>query len=64
MVLVEGRLQGDAKTGGPRIWTRQDGTPNASFEISANNVRFLSSRNDREEAAAEAGGEDAGDVPF
>lgn len=44
MVLVEGRLNVDQKTGGPRIWTAQDGTPRASFEISASTVRFLSGR--------------------
>ena len=43
-VLVEGRLAVDSTTGGPRIWTRQDGTPAASFEINASNVRFLSSK--------------------
>jgi single-strand DNA-binding protein len=42
-VLVEGRLTAD-KNGSPRIWTRQDGTPSASFEINAQTVRFLSSR--------------------
>lgn len=44
-VLVEGRLTPD-KNGGPRIWTKQDGTPNASFEVTAGTVRFLSSRGD------------------
>ncbi|HSF80463.1 MAG TPA: single-stranded DNA-binding protein [Anaerolineales bacterium] len=52
-VLVEGRLIPDQASGGPRIWTRQDGTPAASFEISAGTVRFLSSR-----------GEAEGDLPF
>jgi len=52
-VLVEGRLTPDASTGGPRIWNRQDGTPAASFEVSASAVRFLSSR-----------GEAESDVPF
>ena len=47
-VLVEGRLVPDQSTGGPRLWTRQDGTSAASFEISANTVRFLSSRTDDE----------------
>jgi single-strand DNA-binding protein len=40
-VLVEGRLRPDAD-GNPRIWERNDGTPAASFEITADNVRFLS----------------------
>ena len=43
-VLVEGRLQSDLKTGGPKTFTRQDGTMGTSFEIAANTVRFLSSR--------------------
>lgn len=46
MVLVEGRLTVDQKTGGPRIWTAQDGTPRASFEISASSVKFLSGRSE------------------
>ena len=45
-VLVEGRLTADASTGGPRIWTSQDGSPRASFEINAGTVRFLSSRSE------------------
>jgi len=40
-VLVEGRLKPDPATGGPKIWTRQDGTPGASFEVTAGTVRFL-----------------------
>lgn len=66
-VLVEGRLVPDQATGGPRVWTRQDGTPGASFEVSANTVRFLSSRGEAEGEAgygegAPAGGEE--DIPF
>jgi single-strand DNA-binding protein len=41
MVLVEGRLRPDPQTGGPKIWTRQDGTAGASFEVFATNVRFM-----------------------
>lgn len=40
LVLVEGRLNPDPKTGGPRIWQGQNG-PGASFEMTANTVRFL-----------------------
>jgi single stranded DNA-binding protein (ssb) len=53
LVLVEGRLSVDAKTGGPRIWTAQDGTPRASYEIVAATVKFLSARN--EGSGGEAG---------
>lgn len=52
-VLVEGRLQVDTNTGGPRVFQRQDGTSGASFEINANTVRFLSPK----------GGEGAGEEP-
>jgi len=45
-VLVEGRLRPDPETGSPRLWTRQDGTVAASFEIFAENVRFLGGRDD------------------
>lgn len=45
-VLVEGRLRTDAQTGGPSLFTRQDGTVGANFEIIADTVRFLSGRDD------------------
>lgn len=44
-VLVEGRLRPDAN-GGPRTWTANDGTVRASFEMTADTVRFLSGRDD------------------
>lgn len=44
-VLVEGKLTIDKETGGPRIWTDQNGKARASFEVSAFDVRFLSSGN-------------------
>jgi single-strand DNA-binding protein len=45
-VLVEGRLTPDKNTGGPRIWTKQDGSAGSSFEVTAGTVRFLSTRAD------------------
>jgi single-strand DNA-binding protein len=42
LVFVEGHLQADTN-GSPKIFLRKDGTSGASFEIIANNVRFLSS---------------------
>jgi len=59
MILVEGRLTGDQATGGPRVWTGQDGQPRSSFEITANTVRFLSSR---QESGEGGGAMDAGDI--
>ena len=43
-VLVEGRLNPDQATGGPRVWTGNDGTPRASYEITAETVKFLGGR--------------------
>lgn len=56
-VLVEGRLKVDAQTGGPSLFTRQDGTVGASFEIVADTVRFLSGRDD---GGSYSGGDDGG----
>lgn len=63
-VLIEGRLNPD-DNGNPKIWTAQDGTPRASFEITAETVRFIGTRDD-----AGAAGEDAAapasedEIPF
>lgn len=70
-VLIEGRLNADPQTGGPKIWTRQDGSAGSSFEVTANTVRFLSSRGEGEggfqgESMGMGGGpDDGGDaIPF
>lgn len=67
-VLVEGRLIADKTTGGPRVWTKQDGTAGANFELQADTVRFLSSANENGGTASEpvAAGEavPADDMPF
>jgi single-strand DNA-binding protein len=55
-VLVEGRLTPDKETGGPRIW---GDPPKASFEMSANTVRFLSARGEVDHSEAP----DAGEIP-
>lgn len=57
LVLVEGRLTPDPKTGGPRIFKRQDGSEGASFELNATAVRFLSTKGERDEQAAQDDGE-------
>lgn len=68
-VLVEGRLTPDKATGGPRIWTKQDGSAGSSFEVTAGTVRFLSSRGDGPEGPMMGGMETAelpaeDDIPF
>lgn len=45
-VLVEGELVVDEKTGGPRVYTRKDGTTGAAFEMRGSVVRFLSRANE------------------
>ncbi len=64
-VLVEGRLNPDRETGGPRTYERNDGTWGASYELTAERVVFLSGRGDPSEysgGAAEQVEED--DIPF
>lgn len=66
-VLVEGRINADPKTGGPRIYPRQDGTAGASFEVTAMYVRFLGGRADSGAAADYEGGEpptEESEIPF
>lgn len=66
-VLIEGRLVPDQSTGGPRVFTRQDGTTGSSFEVNAQTVRFISPRaeGEGEYGGAEMGEGDAGeDIPF
>ena len=57
-VLVEGRMNQDPATGGPRVWTGTDGSPRASFELTAQTVRFLSSR--QEDQGTGGGGSNYG----
>ena len=63
-VLVEGRLNADKATGGPRIFTRQDGTSGASFEVTADTVRFLGGgQREGEGASAGSGAQTIHDAP-
>ena len=68
-VLIEGRLTPDRTTGGPRLWQKQDGTSAASFEVTAQTVRFLTTRAESESATAGDSGDMAtapaeDDIPF
>ena len=66
-VLVEGRIKPDPNTGGPKLWTRQDGTVGASFEISATDFRFVGSKADAGEYAGgegDAPAQEEDDIPF
>ena len=55
-VLVEGRLQADPSTGGPRLFERNDGTMGAAFEVNASAVRFLGGKSE-----GNGNGQDAAD---
>lgn len=68
-VLVEGRLVPDPDTGGPKLWTRQDGSSAASFEINSQEVKFLDSKAESDERVANGGtpvgsSEEPEDIPF
>jgi single-strand DNA-binding protein len=65
-VLVEGRISPDPNTGSPRLFTRQDGSVGASFEVVASRVQFLGSNgngngNGRHEADAQM---EEDEIPF
>lgn len=61
-VLVVGRLRPDPETGGPRVYTRKDGTTGASFEVTAENVRFLPSGLQQQEGMSDTEIDDG--LPF
>jgi single-stranded DNA-binding protein len=56
-VYVEGEVNGEDVDGvrNPRVWTGNDGTPRASFEITAQTVRFIGGRGDAGSGAAPVG---------
>lgn len=69
-VFIEGRLTADQATGGPRVWTKQDGTPQASFELTIVTIKFLDVKSDSVPEGGSGGGEAASleapedDIPF
>ena len=68
-VLVEGRLKPD-EYGGPRTWTGQDGVVRASFEVTAETVRFMGGRDDVGDSYGDNGysetvpAQEEDDIPF
>lgn len=68
-VLVEGRLDYDPKTGGPKTWEGQDGVTHTGFALVAQTVRFMSAKGGETSAHAEPGdggfsGAPDDDIPF
>ena len=67
-VLVEGRMNPDRETGGPRVYQRNDGTWGASYEITAFRIVFLQGRGEAP-GGEEPGGPDENyvaedEIPF
>lgn len=63
-VLVTGHLKPDERTGGPRTFTRSDGTAGASYEVEAGVVRFLSRVDGSEEGEGEGEASSSGSSAF
>ena len=61
-VLVEGRLRPDANTGAPQVFQKKDGSWGSSYEVSADNVRFLSARGEATSEGSDTVDDD--DIPF
>ena len=69
LVLIEGRLKPDPKTGAPRTFTKKDGSAGASYELTAQNVKFLTSAkssigSDIDTSTAIHEGEEGDSIPF
>lgn len=62
-VLVDGQLNPDTY-GNPRIWTTNAGEPAASYEVTANNVRFLDSKGDSNVEESQQEAQSKADIPF
>jgi single-strand DNA-binding protein len=60
-VMVIGHVKPD-KRGNPRTWTSQDSTTNASYELDAETVKFLSSR-DGADHTSDNGSDMEGNTP-
>ena len=65
VIVYDCQLNPDPATGGPKVWNAKDGTPCASYEVKANRVRFLSSRDEGQgQPAGEFVGAPDDDIPF
>jgi len=68
LVLIEGQLKPDPATGGPRMWTGNDGVARASYEVTALTVKFLGGRGEAPPAevagAPEEPSEEGEEIPF
>ena len=62
-VLVEGHLCPD-KTGNPKTFTRQDGSVGATFEVTADTVRFMDKAENSESAQEDKNSRAKDEIPF
>ena len=60
LVMVEGTLTPDRKTGGPKVFKNKNGEASSSFEINSQTVKFLS----RVEAEAISGDQEVGSATY
>jgi single-strand DNA-binding protein len=62
-VLVEGRLSPD-KTGNPKTFSRQDGSVGATFEVTADTVRFMDKAGNSDSAQEDKNSRAKDEIPF
>ncbi|MGC8837132.1 MAG: single-stranded DNA-binding protein [Anaerolineae bacterium] len=63
-VYIEAQMRPDPNTGGPRIWTGNDGTARASYEVTAITVKFLGARGEPVEVSEESSQGSEEEIPF
>ena len=63
-VFVTGRLRPDPNTGGPRLWTTQNGNAGASYEVTADRIVFLTPKNGENNENTPANSNTDDDIPF
>ncbi len=54
-VMVRGRLNPDPESGSPRIWERRDGSPAASYEVTAREIIYLGGHDATDEQISQPG---------
>ncbi len=61
-VMVRGRLNPDAESGSPRIWERRDGSPAASYEVTAREIIYLGGQDASGEPSSHPGSSSSPDT--
>lgn len=67
-ILIEGRLKVDPQTGGPKMFTRGDGTIGTGFEVNVDNFSFAGGGDERDGGSAPRSGtaaaQEEDEIPF